>query len=280
MPMTRTREEIQKILSTFRKPNRAQYPELDGYSNDECYQDFFGGGGLYLATHMLRTLRIKPNDVVLDLGCGKGETSIFLAKHYGARVIAMDLWTSKQFLNDKFKSRGYGDQISALQMDAREPLPFPENFFNAIFCMNSFNFYGGSVNYLKHLLQHLKPGGQICIGSEALSSEFTEEQMKVPPPVYAFKLPPPNEHVDIFQDDFSKQHTPRWWKDLFQSSGLLHVESCHELSDADVIYEELVRYEHEHDVDPFDVQMCIDQIEWGRSNQPRKTLFVLTAHKL
>jgi len=46
------------------------------------------------------------------------------------------------------------------------------------------------------------------------------------------------------------------------------------------MYEELVRYEHEHHIDPFDVQICLDQIEWGRSNQPRKTLFVLTATKL
>ena len=49
--------------------------------------------------------------------------------------------------------------------------------------------------------------------------------------------------------------------------------------DADAIYEELVRYEHEHSLDPFDVQICLDQIEWGRTHQPRKTLFVLTANK-
>jgi hypothetical protein len=48
--MNRSMEEIQKILSTFRTPDRAQYPELNEYSREECYQDFFGGGGLYLAT--------------------------------------------------------------------------------------------------------------------------------------------------------------------------------------------------------------------------------------
>jgi hypothetical protein len=139
--------------------------------------------------------------------------------------------------------------------------------------MNSFNFYGDSVNYLQHLLKHLKPGGKICIGSEALTSEFTREQLESPPPVYAFKLPPPNEHVNVFEDDFKKQHTPGWWKDLFHSSGFLQVEDCHELEDADVIYKELVRYEHEQ-------QICLDQIEWGQTHQPRKTLFVLTARKL
>jgi len=56
--------------------------------------------------------------------------------------------------------------------------------------------------------------------------------------------------------------------------------TCQELEDAEAIYEELVRYEHENQVDPFDVQICLDQIEWGQTHRPRKTLFVLTARKL
>ncbi len=277
--MNRSREEIEKVLASFARPDRARYPELDEYSDDECYRDFFGGGGLYLAIEMLRTLRLRPGDLVLDLGCGKGATSIFLAKHYGVRVVALDLWTSEEFLNEKFKAQGYLDRIFAIQTDATLPLPFPQDYFDAIFCMNSFNFYGGNVSYLKHLLQHLKPGRQIGIGSEALTSEFTREQMEAPPSVYAFRLPPPNESVNVFEDDFSKQHTPGWWKQLFQTSGLLNVECCRELEDADVIYQELVRYEHEHQIDPFDVQICLDQMEWGQTHQPRKTLFVLTARK-
>src|SRR5512139_1330711 len=110
--MNRSREEIEKVLATFARPDRAKYPELDGYSDEECYRDFFGGGGLYLAVEMLRTLRLRPGDLVLALGCGKGATSIFLAKHYGVRVVALDLWTSEEFLNKKFKEEGYLDHIS------------------------------------------------------------------------------------------------------------------------------------------------------------------------
>lgn len=153
--MNRTPEEIKQILSSFRAPDRAGYPELREYSRNECYQDFFGGGGLYLATYMVRTLHLRPDDLVLDLGCGKGRTTIFLAKHYGVRVVALDLWTSAEFLKEKFAARGYADRISAMQMDAIQPLPFPDNYFDAIFCMNSFNFYGRTVGFLKHLLRHL-----------------------------------------------------------------------------------------------------------------------------
>jgi SAM-dependent methyltransferase len=166
-----------------------------------------------------------------------------------------------------------------MQMDATQPLPFARDYFDSIFCMNSFSFYGGSLGVIGHLLQYLKPGGQLCIGSETLTSEFSAEQITHPPAVYAFKLPAPNEHVDVFEDDFKKQHTPRWWRSLFESSDLLQVEYCQELEDADAIYEELVRYEHEQNIDPFDVQICLDQIEWGRAQEPRKTLFVMTASK-
>ena len=34
--MNRSNEEIQRILSTFRTPDRLRYPELEGYSRDEC----------------------------------------------------------------------------------------------------------------------------------------------------------------------------------------------------------------------------------------------------
>ena len=277
--MNRTTKEIQKIISTFHAPNLTDYPELQGYSRDEIYHDFFGGGGLYLATHMLRSLRLKPGDRVLDLGCGKGSTSIFMAKHSGVQVTALDLWTSAEFLEQKFSASGFSNRITPIQMDATLPLSFPADHFDTIFCMNSFNFYGGTTDFIQRLLTHLKPGGQICIGSEVLSSEFTEDQLANPPYVYAFQLPAPNEHVDVFEGDFKKQHTPAWWCSLFKSSGVLQVESCQEIEDADAIYEELVRYEHENNIDPFDVQICLDQIEWGRTHEPRKTLFVLTAKK-
>jgi SAM-dependent methyltransferase len=277
--MNRSTEEIQEILSGFHAPDRKKYPELDGYSQDELYADFFGGGGLYLATHMTRTLRLKPENIVLDLGCGKGSSSIFLARHYGVRVIALDLWTSADFLERKFSAYGLSDRITPVQMDATQPLPFAPDYFDSVFCMNSFNFYGGNLEFIQHLLKHLKPGGQLCIGSEALTSEFTADQMTDPPGVYAFRLPPPNEHVDVFEGDFKKQHTLHWWRALFESSDMLQVEHDQELEGADAIYEELVRYEHEQNIDPFDVQICLDQMEWGRANEPRKTLFVITARK-
>jgi SAM-dependent methyltransferase len=277
--MNRSDAEIRQILSTFRPPDRAAYPELEGLSRDDIYRDFFGGGGLYLVVRMLRLLDLRPGQKVLDLGCGKGESSIFMAERYGVGVKALDLWTSAEFLARKFAERGVDGRISAVQLDATGPLPYAENEFEAIFCMNSFSFYGAEPGFLAHLLEHLKPGGRLCLGSEVLSCEFTPEQMAHPPYVYAFNLPAPNEHVDVFEGDFIKQHSPGWWRDFFEASGLVEVEACIELDDAEAIYQELVCYEYENNIDPFDVQICLDQLEWGRIHDPHKSLFVLSARK-
>jgi cyclopropane fatty-acyl-phospholipid synthase-like methyltransferase len=276
--VTYTDAQIREIVATFRAPDRSRYPELDGYSRDELYEHAFGPGGLYLAARIAREMCLQPGDIVLDLGCGKGNSSIFLASRYGVRVVALDLWTSATYLDQKFTARGYRDRITPLNMDVQQRLPFADGYFDAIFCQNSFSFYGGSVEFLQHILKHLKPGGPLVIGSEVLTSEFTPEQLANPPYVYAFPLPDAPK-VNVFEDDFKKQHTPEWWRELFAGSGLLEVEYCDHLDDADVLYEELVRYEYEHISDPFDVQICLQQMEWARHYEPRKSLFVIAARK-
>lgn len=269
-----------ELATNYRSPDRAAYPELVEYTRDEIYEDCMGGGALYLAARMARMMRLRPGDLVLDLGCGKGATSIFLARHSVARVIAVDLWTDATFLDQKFSARGYRDRIVPLQLDVTGPLPFADQYFDAIFCMNSLSFYGGSVAFLQHLLRHLKRGGQIVVGMETFNAEFSAEERRHPPGVFNYNLPPPNEQINVWEDDFSKMHSPPWWENLSIESGLLRVETCQELDDAEVLYEDLVKYQIERDLDPADVQPSIEQIEYGRSHRPAKTLFVLTAERL
>jgi SAM-dependent methyltransferase len=268
---------MNQVAKHYRSPNRADYPELRGYTRDELYEDCMGGGALYLAARMARTMRLDPGGTLLDLGCGKGTTSMFLVRHLGARVIAVDLWTDATSLNRTFSARGYRDRIVPLQLDVTGRLPFADEYFDAIFCMNSLSFYGGSPAFLQHLLKHLKRGGQFVVGMETLNAEFSPEERQNLPAVFNYNLPPPNEHVNVWEGDFAKMHSPLWWADLFRESGLLRVESCYELEDAEVLYEDLVKYQIEHDLDPADVQASIRQIEYGRSHRPAKTLFTLKA---
>jgi predicted RNA methylase len=80
--------DIETALRTFRSPDLATYPELAGYTREQIYDGTIGGGALYLAAAMARTMDLCAGQRVLDLGCGRGATSMFLAERYGARGIA------------------------------------------------------------------------------------------------------------------------------------------------------------------------------------------------
>jgi hypothetical protein len=125
--------------------------------------------------------------------------------------------------------------------------------------------------------EFINGGGQFVVGMETFNAEFSPAERQNPPQVFNYNLPPPHEHVNVWADDFSKMHSPQWWEKLFWDSGLLQVESCCEFEDAQVLYEDLVKYQIEHDLDPADVRVSVQQIEYGRSHRPAKTLFVLTA---
>ncbi|NLI74687.1 MAG: class I SAM-dependent methyltransferase [Euryarchaeota archaeon] len=103
---------------------------------DNVYDDtknFFGQQPSRLGLSALPVL--KKNDVieVLELGCGQGRDTWFFAKN-GLRVTALDYSESGVCqMQDKAKEKQMEDIITAKIHDAREPLPFPDNSFDAIF---------------------------------------------------------------------------------------------------------------------------------------------------
>ena len=94
--LTHTARPTEYVRSSFRRLDASDYPEVA-----ECsWNDIYGGGdnmapgGLYLAAVMARSLNVKKGDIVLYIGCGRGDSSIFLAKHFGVTVVCFDRWIS------------------------------------------------------------------------------------------------------------------------------------------------------------------------------------------
>ena len=64
------------------------------------------------------------------------------------------------------------------------------------------------------------------------------------------------------------------------AEGLLEVTDCFELEDATILYEDLVLYQIEQNLEPENVKHSVAQLEFGRSSTPYKTLFVINATRL
>ena len=71
---------------------RDEYPRSNGYDADWVLAGDMGPHPLWLLEDLARDLELRPGMRVLDLGSGKGTTSVFLALEYGVQVWAADLW--------------------------------------------------------------------------------------------------------------------------------------------------------------------------------------------
>ncbi len=76
---------------------------------------------------------------VLDMGCGKALTSIFLAKEFGVMVFANDLWVNPDENWERICEAEVGNLVFPIKGEAHN-LPYAKNFFDAIICINFFRF--------------------------------------------------------------------------------------------------------------------------------------------
>ena len=58
-------------------------------------------------------LIMNEDKMILDLGCGKGLTSLILAKETNALIFAIDLWIDKKDNEARFKSWNLDNRIKS-----------------------------------------------------------------------------------------------------------------------------------------------------------------------
>jgi SAM-dependent methyltransferase len=130
-----------------------------------------GPNVLWLAEALCQVMPLEPGMRVLDMGCGKAMSSIFLAKEFGVQVWATDLWIKPTENWTRVREAGLENQVFPIYAEARS-LPYASDFFDAIVSLDSYHYYGTDVYYLEyHILRLLKRGGRIGIVSPASPRE-------------------------------------------------------------------------------------------------------------
>lgn len=171
------------------------FPRSAGYDLRWQFDLSMGPNSLWLTEFLTDAMQLRPGMRVLDLGCGRGGSSVFLAREYGVEVWATDLWIDPTDNHRRFTEVGVEEQVRPLRVEAHE-LPFAHGYFDAVLCVDSFNYFGTDDLYLGYLVDFLKPGGQL--GS--VMAGVTEELQEVPA------------HLDEIWDwEYYSFHSPRWW---------------------------------------------------------------------
>jgi ubiquinone/menaquinone biosynthesis C-methylase UbiE len=125
---------------------------------DEITMDFLKPMG----DEIIRLLKLKKDDVVLDVAGGTGEPGLTIASMLdGGKVIITDLADGMlKVARENAEQRGIKN-IDTLACDVSE-LPFDDNTFDAISCRFGFMFFPDMEIAAKEMVRVLKPGGRIA----------------------------------------------------------------------------------------------------------------------
>ncbi|MFI8281429.1 DUF5819 family protein [Streptomyces sp. NPDC085929] len=126
-------------LNDLVRPDR--YPRSSRYDPAWLVGLDMGPNPLWLLEDLVRDLDLRPGMRVLDLGSGKGATSVFLAREFGVDVVAADWWIPAEDAAAVFAEAGVGDRVAAVRAEAHA-LPFEAESFDAIVSIDAFEYFG------------------------------------------------------------------------------------------------------------------------------------------
>ncbi|MDP1617392.1 cyclopropane-fatty-acyl-phospholipid synthase family protein [Phenylobacterium sp.] len=149
------------------------YPLTSKYDAGWLLALDMGPNPLWLMENLLRDLRLEPGMRVLDLGSGRGATSVFLAREFDVDVVAVDLWVDPATATAVFEDAGVADRVEAVRAEAHS-LPFDRASFDAIISIDAYEYFGTADGYLAYITRFLKPGGQLGVATPAMRREVRE----------------------------------------------------------------------------------------------------------
>jgi len=152
---------------------RPEFPRSSQYEPDWVLENQMGPNALWLIEWLTEVLHLTRDMRVLDLGCGRGLTSIFLAKEFGVKVWAADLWITPENNSARAEAAGVADLVFPLRAEAHA-LPFAAGFFDAVVSVDAYHYFGTDVLYLGYLSRFLRPEGLLGIVVPGLMQEITE----------------------------------------------------------------------------------------------------------
>jgi len=204
-------------MSSDRRLVSELFPRSSRYHPDWVAASASGGAhSLWLTEWLSSALDLRPGLRILDLGCGRAASSIFLRREFGVQVWATDLWHSASENLQRIRDAGVEDGVFPIHADARS-LPFAGEFFDAIVSIDSFVYYGTDDLYLNYLVRFVKPGGVMAIAGAGLMQEIDGA---VP------------EHLRAWwTSDLWCLHSADWWRRHWERTNIIDVERADIMAD-------------------------------------------------
>jgi cyclopropane fatty-acyl-phospholipid synthase-like methyltransferase len=203
------------------------------FSSSFVKENLMGPNSIRMIEELAKSLKLEKGMRVLDLGCGKGLTSIFLAKEYGVKVFATDLWIDATENYARFKAMGLEDQIIPVHAEAHN-LPYAQEYFDAVVSIDAYHYFGVEPDYLeKHFAPLVKKGGQIAVAVPGLKKEFGESVPAGLMPYWS---------VEEVKNTIRSRE---WWEALWKASPAISLKECKEMKCFREAWQDWLTCDHE-----------------------------------
>lgn len=134
-----------------------------------------------LIEEVLRWAQVEQAENILDVGCGIGGSSLYLAGKYNASATGITL-SPVQANRAKQRAAEFGLSTRAnFQVADALNMPFADNSFDLIWSLESGEHMPDKVKFLQECYRVLKPGGTMIVVTwchRPLDTPLTEEEQK------------------------------------------------------------------------------------------------------
>ncbi len=206
------------------------------YDAPELQEKIMGPNPIKLEEELLSDHKIPQNAVVCDLGSGQGLTSVFLAKEYGFKVYAADLWSDPEENKKFFEQMGLTEnEIIPVKADATN-MPFEKEFFDALVCTDSYNYFGRDPEFLdEKLLPYLRSGAYIYLAITGMKKDCHDN---IPKELLLSWTP---EQLDYI-------HDINYWENILKQSKDARIVSISEMESNEEVWADWLKQENEYAV--------------------------------
>ena len=206
------------------------FPRSSRYDPEWVFENNMGPNVLWLTEWLAEEMRLEPGMRVLDMGCGRAISSVFLRAEYGVEVWANDLWISATENWERIRDTGFEDMVHPIHAEAHA-LPYAEGFFDAALSLDSWQYYGTDELYLGYFHKFVKAGGRIGIVVPGLKKDFPGGSV----PAHLSRR---QRSGGVFWAwDCVSFHTAEWWSRFLSRYPFTRLETCDAMKDGGRLWE-------------------------------------------
>ena len=140
--------------------------------------DVLHPGGLALTHRLGKLVNIQPDDLVLDVACGRGGSAMAVARSFHCRVVGADL--SREGIAAaarQAKGSKMDGHVSFLCADG-EMLPFSGTTFDAVLCECSMSLFPDKRQGVTEITRLLSKGGRLGVSDVTLEPGCLPDELK------------------------------------------------------------------------------------------------------